>query len=71
MKIGILGGGLSGLAVANLLPGHDVEVLESHSRPGGLCRSFEHNGFVGDYGGHILFGKDAQALAFLETRARL
>lgn len=66
MRIGILGGGLTGLTLATLLQKyHDVEVLEASSSPGGLCRSFETNGFRGDYGGHILFSKDKDALAFL------
>ncbi len=65
MKVGILGGGLSGLTLANSLGGHEVEVLESYSRPGGLCRSFESGGFVGDYGGHVLFSKDSESLSFL------
>jgi len=65
MKIGILGGGISGLTLATLLQEHDVEVLEAYSRPGGLCRSFEVNGFYGDYGGHVLFSKDNEALTFL------
>ena len=50
MRVGILGGGLTGLTLANLLRRHDVEVLEAYSRPGGLCRSFEWQGFRGDFG---------------------
>lgn len=67
MKIGILGGGLTGLTLARLLSRHDVEVLEAYERPGGLCRSFEWNGFVGDHGGHILFSKDREALSYVTT----
>ena len=70
MKIGILGGGLSGLTLAKKLPEHEVEVLESSSHPGGLCRTFEHNGFYGDYGGHILFSKDKESLSFLINALR-
>lgn len=65
MKIGILGGGLSGLILGKKLTGHEVEILESSSQPGGLCRSFEQDGFRGDYGGHILFSKDKESLSFL------
>lgn len=64
MKVGILGGGLSGLALARLLGDCDVEVLEAEEEPGGLCRSFEWEGHRGDYGGHILFSKDQEALRF-------
>lgn len=65
MRIGVLGGGVSGLTLANLLAAYDVEVLEADSRPGGLCQSFEVDGFWGDYGGHILFSKDDEALAYV------
>lgn len=67
MKIGILGGGLTGLTLANLLHKYDIEVLEGYCRPGGLCRSFEIDGFRGDYGGHILFSKNKEVLDFLVT----
>ena len=67
MKIGILGGGLTGLTLANLLH-HDVEVLEKEPECGGLCRSLSEQGFTFDYGGcHILFSKDEPALNFILT----
>ncbi|MCK5548874.1 MAG: NAD(P)-binding protein, partial [Thermoplasmata archaeon] len=50
MAIGILGGGLTGLALAHFIGG-DVEVLEKNDRCGGLCRTFSKNGFFYDYGG--------------------
>lgn len=53
----ILGGGLSGLSVAQYL-GRDCLVLEAEETPGGLCRSFNKEGFTYDIGGHILFSKD-------------
>jgi protoporphyrinogen oxidase len=56
MKIGILGGGISGLTLQRFLE-HPSEVLEKASRPGGLCRSFWKDGFAFDIGGHILFSK--------------
>lgn len=63
--IGVLGGGLSGLALASHL--REVEVLESSGRPGGLCRSLEFDGFTFDpHGSHILFSKDPKAMAFYE-----
>ncbi len=55
MTTGILGGGISGLTLHRFLP--DSEVLEADTRPGGLCQSFEKDGFRYDIGGHILFSK--------------
>ncbi len=42
--------------------GDDSEVLEKAARTGGLCRSFEKEGFTFDLGGHILFSKDEEIL---------
>jgi protoporphyrinogen oxidase len=65
MKIGILGGGLSGLSLANLLK-HDFKILEKERECGGLCRTMQDQGFAFDYGGcHILFSKDTEALNFI------
>lgn len=57
----ILGGGLSGLAAAHFLQGR-CTVVEAEQSPGGLCRSFEKNGFVYDIGGHVLFSKNTKVL---------
>ncbi len=65
MKIAILGGGISGVALARLLAkdGHRVTVLERAERPGGLCKSRRYGEFTFDeVGGHILFSKDKQVL---------
>jgi protoporphyrinogen oxidase len=56
MKIGILGGGISGLTLQRFLK-HPSEVLETAARVGGLCRTFWKDGFGFDIGGHILFSK--------------
>ena len=64
MTLGILGGGLTGLALADLF-GDDCEVLEADAACGGLCRSVVRNGFSYDYGGHILFSRDREALDYL------
>lgn len=61
MKIGILGGGISGLALAYFLR-HEYEVLEKEAECGGLCRSFHVNGFAYDQGGHIIFSKHKEIL---------
>lgn len=66
MKIGILGGGLCGIAIAYFLQNIDrvnsIEILERESEPGGLCRSFDLNGLYYDIGPHIIFSKDNEIL---------
>jgi len=65
MKIGILGGGISGLTAAMYLGKNSdmqVTILEKSHSVGGLCRTYENNGFKFDTGGHILFSKDKQVM---------
>jgi protoporphyrinogen oxidase len=65
MKIGILGGGLTGLTIASQL-NQECEVLEKNSECGGLCRSLQENGFTFDYGGaHIIFSRDPKPVEFM------
>jgi protoporphyrinogen oxidase len=59
--VGVLGGGITGLALGRFLGG-GAEVLEAADRPGGLLRTFGRNGFWSDVGGHILFSKDDAVL---------
>nr|MDO8134479.1 FAD-dependent oxidoreductase [Candidatus Njordarchaeum guaymaensis] len=68
MKVGILGGGLTGLTLGYLLHqrGLDFEILEKENDCGGLMRTLVEDGFTFDYGGaHILFSKDMEALSFM------
>jgi protoporphyrinogen oxidase len=60
-RFGILGGGLAGLSLSYFL-GPDSEVLEKEDQCGGLCRSFQKDGFTFDLGGHIMFSKDQEIL---------
>ena len=54
-SIGILGGGISGVALASFL-GDDVEVVERRDRIGGLCGTIIEDGFTFDAAGpHIIF----------------
>jgi protoporphyrinogen oxidase len=72
LQIAILGGGISGTALARLCAadGHVVTVFEKASRPGGLCRSRVVDGFTFDEaGGHILFSKDRAVLDWMKERA--
>jgi protoporphyrinogen oxidase len=61
-SIGILGGGISGIALAAHL-GEDVDVLEKRPRIGGLCGAVIENGFTFDAAGpHIMFSKNKPVL---------
>ena len=53
----ILGGGLAGLSAGYHLRG-DCLIFERESEAGGLCRSFNDNGFSFDYAPHILYPQD-------------
>lgn len=68
MKWAILGGGLTGVTLANLLKekGDEVIVLEKEPKIGGLCKTEIRNGFTFDCGGsHIIFSRDTQVLEFM------
>ncbi len=61
-SIGILGGGISGIALAAHLD-ENVEVLEKRPRIGGLCGAIHDQGFTFDAAGpHILFSKNKEVL---------
>jgi protoporphyrinogen oxidase len=60
--IGILGGGISGIALAAQL-GDDVDVLEKRAQIGGLCGAIIEDGFTFDAAGpHIMFSKNKDVL---------
>jgi len=61
-RVGILGGGISGIALAAHLD-EDVEVVEKSARIGGLCRTIVEDGFTFDAAGpHIMFSKNKDVL---------
>jgi protoporphyrinogen oxidase len=61
-EVGILGGGISGIALAAHLD-ENVEILEKSSRTGGLCSTIVENGFTFDAAGpHIMFSKNKDVL---------
>lgn len=66
MRIGILGGGLSGITLQSFLE-MESEILEKEDRVGGLCRTFEKEGFSYDVGGHILFSKDEKIMKLVRA----
>lgn len=64
-SIGILGGGISGIALAAHL-GEGVEVLEKRARIGGMCGSIIDQGYTFDAAGpHIMFSKNKEVLALM------
>jgi len=65
MRMGILGGGLAGVALGYFLSkrGYDFIILEKESEPSGLLKSVIVEGFVFDVGGsHVIFSKDKDIL---------
>lgn len=64
-EIGILGGGVSGIALAAHL-GDDIQVVEKRARLGGLSGSIIDQGFTFDAAGpHIMFSKNKDVLAHM------
>ena len=67
MKIGIIGAGLSGLALATKLAskGHQLTVFERDTQPGGLATYEDHGPFVFDRYYHVILPSDRYLLGFL------
>lgn len=68
MKVAILGGGITGTSLADLLQkkGVDYDLFEASKRLGGLCKSETVEGFVADRaGGHIIFSKNKDVLQYV------
>ena len=63
MTVGILGGGIAALSLANFL-NDDVVIFEKDSVVGGLCRSFDFYDVPFDVGPHIVFSKNQEVLNF-------
>ena len=66
-NIGIIGGGLSGLALAHKLAtqGHRVTVIERGSQPGGLATWQDHGDFVFDRFYHVILPTDRHLIGFV------
>lgn len=68
MKIGILGGGISGISLAYFLSDkHEVTVLEASENPGGLCATRTVGDFKYDLGGHIAYSKYEEVNNLIES----
>ena len=72
MKIIIIGSGVAGSVLADLLSeeNHEVVVLEREKRPGGMCKSYYKQGFTYEYGPHILamHNCSAKASAYIQSK---
>ena len=57
-KIVIIGAGISGLSAGcyAAMNGYEVQIVEAHSLPGGLCTSWKRNGYLIDDSCHSLMG---------------
>ena len=67
MNVGIIGGGLSGLALAQRLSarGHEVTVVERENQVGGLATWEDHGPFTFDRYYHVILPSDRYLLSFL------
>ncbi len=68
MNVGIIGGGLTGLALAERLSrrGHRITVLERDHQLGGLATWHDFGSFVWDRFYHVILPSDRHLLGFLE-----
>ena len=66
-KIGILGGGLTGLVLGSSIKKVAIEILEKEKECGGLCRSFRYKGYTVDKGGaHIIYSKNKDIINYVK-----
>ncbi len=62
----IIGAGLAGLSTAYHLGDRPYRVLEKEKEAGGLCRSYQMDGFTFDMTGHLLHFRQAEIRALVE-----
>jgi protoporphyrinogen oxidase len=62
----IVGAGLAGLSTAHHLQGLPYRILEKEAEAGGLCRSYQKDGFTFDYTGHLLHFRQPVIKALVE-----
>lgn len=57
-KVNIIGAGISGLSLGCYLQmnGYETQIFEKHNIPGGLCTSWERNGYTFDGCAHWILG---------------
>ncbi len=66
----IVGAGLAGLSTALHLKGVPYRVFEKEKEAGGLCRSYQKDGFTFDVTGHLLHFRQAEIKALVEGLLR-
>jgi protoporphyrinogen/coproporphyrinogen III oxidase len=70
MKVAIVGGGLSGLAIANRLleiaPELEITILEASARAGGILGTIERDGFVIETGPDAILSEKREAIELAE-----
>lgn len=66
----IVGAGLAGLSTALHLSGVPYRVFEKEKEAGGLCRSYQKDGFTFDVTGHLLHFRQAEIKALVEGLLR-
>lgn len=68
MKIGIIGGGMTGLALALRLArqSHAITILEKENQLGGLATYHDFGPFIWDRFYHVILPSDAELIGFLE-----
>lgn len=64
-KVIIIGAGIAGLSVAYYL-GEDYLVIEKSDKVGGICRTVATDGFLMDYGTHVLWGNNREGREIAE-----
>lgn len=58
VKYVIIGGGITGLYLANLLKNDDYLVIEKDNQVGGYCKTIKSGDFIWDYAGHFYHFKN-------------
>jgi len=75
LKVIIIGAGVAGSVLSDILgqKGHEVVLIESQLKPGGMCKSYYLEGFVHEYGPHILANHIAskRVRSYLESKIKL
>ncbi len=69
MKVGVIGGGLMGLALADRLAqvGHELEIFEQGQQLGGLATWQEYDRFTWDKFYHVILPTDEHLVGLIET----
>lgn len=69
MRIGILGGGLTGIELGRCLKakGEDFVILEKNSQIGGLCRTFRIKDWLWDLGVHAIYSRNEKVMEYFHS----